>query len=197
MGVYGFFLYTQSVYKGSIFTENTIEPGRYPIAIVFGAGVWHGNEPSPVLYDRLSAAANLYKSGRVRKLLLTGDNRFIHYNEPEVMRKTAIKLGVPDKDLVLDYAGRRSYDSCYRAAHIFNIQNAVLVSQRFHLPRALYLSKAFGIEAVGLAADFQRYPWSSRSAWYIREILATLGAWLNLSLWHPKPILGDKLPIEF
>ncbi len=80
------------------------------VAIVFGAGLTRAGEPTPALYDRVATAADLYRRGVVDKLLLTGDNRFVNYNEPEAMRRTAVKLGVPDGDVVLDYAGRRTYD---------------------------------------------------------------------------------------
>ncbi|MGH9944752.1 MAG: SanA/YdcF family protein [Pyrinomonadaceae bacterium] len=172
------------------------EPPPPAVAIVFGAGLWrNGGGPSPVLYDRVASAAELYRAGRVRKLLLTGDNRFRNYNEPAVMRDTAIGLGVPAADLVLDYAGRRTYDSCYRARHIFGVTRAVLVTQRFHLDRALYLCHALGVESVGLAADRRAYPRGARLWWQAREIPATLSAWGDLNLWRPTPVLGEKIPI--
>ncbi len=111
----------------------------------------------PALYDRVATAVDLYQRGLVNKLLLTGDNRFVNYNEPEAMRRTAVKLGVPDEDLVLDYAGRRTYDSCYRAREIFGVNRAILVTQAFHLDRALYLCDAFGIDSVGVVADRRNY----------------------------------------
>ena len=165
------------------------------VAIVFGAGLWRGGGPSPVLYDRIAAAAELYRSGKVGKLLLTGDNRFHNYNEPAVMRDTALRLGVPAPDIVLDYAGRRTYDSCYRAREIFGVRQAVLVTQAFHLDRALYLCTALGIDSHGLAADRRAYPRRSRFWWQAREIPATFSAWGDLHLWHPTPILGEKMPI--
>ena len=107
-------------------------PSR-PVAIVFGAGLQRDGTPSPVLKDRVSMAARLYFAGKVQKLLLSGDNRFIDYNEPGSMRAFAISLGVPAEDIVLDYAGRRTYDTCYRAKTIFGLQQAILVTQSFHL----------------------------------------------------------------
>ena len=102
-----------------IFTKEGVPAGR--VAIVFGAGLWRDGTPTPVLEDRVRTAANLYFEGKVEKLLMTGDNRFVEYNEPESMRQFAISLGVPDEDIVLDYAGRRTYDSCYRARDIFRL----------------------------------------------------------------------------
>lgn len=166
------------------------------VAIVFGAGLWSGGEtPSPVLHDRITTAVELYRTGRVRKLLLTGDNRFLSYNEPAVMRRTALEMGVPSEDLVLDYAGRRTYDSCYRAREIYDVKRAVLVTQDFHLDRALYLCESLGIDSIGVAADRQSYG-DARNLWNVREILATVGAWSDINLTHPVPILGEKTPIN-
>src|SRR5688572_3809580 len=90
------------------------------VAIVFGAGLLRDGSAGPVLSDRVETAVNLYKAGKVDKLLMSGDNRFVEYNEPEAMRQYALDVGVPDEDIVLDYAGRRTYDTCYRAKYIFN-----------------------------------------------------------------------------
>lgn len=167
-----------------------------PVAIVFGAGLTRSGEPTAVLYDRVAIAAELYQRGLVTKLLLTGDNRFENYNEPEAMRRTAVQLGVPAEDLVLDYAGRRTYDSCYRAREIFGVQRAILVTQAFHLERALYLCEAFGIDSVGVKADRRSYASGAQTAWLVREAIATLGAWIDVNLTRPTPVLGDPLPIE-
>jgi SanA protein len=166
------------------------------IAIVFGAGLTRSGEPTPALYDRVATAVDLYQRGLVNKLLLTGDNRFINYNEPEAMRRTAVKLGVPDDDLVLDYAGRRTYDSCYRAREIFGVNHAILVTQAFHLDRALYLCDTFGIDSVGVVADRRTYTASSQTWWSLREAAATVAAWIDVNVTRPTPVLGDPLPIE-
>ncbi|MGB5035356.1 MAG: ElyC/SanA/YdcF family protein [Blastocatellia bacterium] len=167
------------------------------IALVFGAGLSAGgSRPSIVLYDRVATAVELYHAGRASKLLMSGDNRFVEYNEPEVMRETAVALGVPEKDIVLDYAGRRTYDSCYRAKEIFGVERAVLVTQSFHLDRALYLCNSMGVDAIGVAAD--RHPYADRAHrwWHLREIPAVLSAWFDLNVRHPIPVMGEKLPID-
>jgi SanA protein len=166
------------------------------IAIVFGAGLTRSGEPTAVLYDRVATAVELYQRGLVNKLLLTGDNRFEDYNEPEAMRRTAVQLGVPDGDLVLDYAGRRTYDSCYRAREIFGVNRAILVTQAFHLERALYLCDAFGVDGIGVMADRRNYAGRAQTQWIVREAVATVGAWIDVNVTRPTPVLGDPLPIE-
>lgn len=166
------------------------------VALVPGAGLWSDSSPTPVLYDRVATAADLYRAGVVKKLLMSGDHRFEWYNEPEAMRQLAIRLGVPDEDIVLDYAGRRTYDSCYRARAIFGVERAVVVTQRFHLDRALYLCDALGVQAVGVVADRRVYSSPSRQWWYLRETAALANAWLDIHVLHPQPVLGEKLPIE-
>lgn len=167
------------------------------VAIVFGAGLSSGgSRPSVVLYDRVATAAELYHAGRASKLLMSGDNRFVEYNEPEVMRTTAVGLGVPDKDIVLDYAGRRTYDSCYRAKEIFGVERAVLVTQSFHLDRALYLCNSMGVDAIGVAADRHAYAEGALRWWHAREIPAVLSAWFDLNVRHPVPVMGERLPID-
>ena len=166
------------------------------VALVLGAGLWADGTPTPVLYDRVATAAELYRAGVVKKLLMSGDNRFEWYNEPEEMRQLAIKLGVPDKDVVLDYAGRRTYDSCYRARAIFDVEQVVVVTQRFHLDRALYLCDALGIRSVGVVADRRVYSTPARQWWDVRETAALAGALLDVHVLHPQPVLGEKLPID-
>ncbi|HZH33401.1 MAG TPA: ElyC/SanA/YdcF family protein [Pyrinomonadaceae bacterium] len=173
-------------------------PGEDPprIAIVFGAGVWRNGEPSPVLYDRVLTAVELRRAGRVRKLLMSGDNRVENYNEPQAMKETALKLGVPESDIVLDYAGRNTYDTCFRAKEIFGVERAVLVTQEFHLRRALYLCESFGIESIGITADRRKYETSASQWWAVRENLAVASAWFDLNIRQPTPILGKKESVE-
>jgi SanA protein len=167
-----------------------------PVAIVFGAGLSRDGTPMPVLADRVAAAVDLYKAGKVSKLILTGDNRFPEYNEPEAMRRYAISLGIPEADLVPDFAGRRTYDSCYRARFVFNVKKAILVSQEFHLPRAVYLCDQLGIDAVGVAADRRIYRTASLIQWNLREWAACIFAILETQITHPQPVLGPLEPLE-
>lgn len=165
------------------------------VAIVFGAGLQRDGAPTPVLRDRVAAAAELYFSGKVKKILMSGDNRFVDYNEPGAMAAYAVSLGVPAEDIVLDYAGRRTYDTCYRARQIFGLQEALLVTQRFHLPRALYLCNSLGVQALGVDADRRAYRRRSQLIWHLRETPATLVALWEIHISHPTPVLGDPEPI--
>jgi SanA protein len=165
------------------------------VAIVFGAGLWRNGTATPVLYDRVAAAADLYLRGKVEKLLMSGDNRFIDYNEPAVMREVALSLGVPDEAIVLDYAGRRTYDTCYRAKAIFGVTEAILVTQGFHMPRALYECSRLGVDSVGVTADLRTYRKSSMLYWNMRELLATTAALWDVHVAHPLPVLGKQEPI--
>ncbi|MDX9991064.1 MAG: ElyC/SanA/YdcF family protein [Anaerolineales bacterium] len=169
-------------------------PAR-PLAIVFGAGLTRSGTASPVLRDRIRAAADLYFAGKVEKLLMSGDNSTQFYNEPAAMRQYALELGIPDQAIVLDYAGRRTYDTCYRARHIFGVDQAILVTQGFHLPRALYLCNALGLDGVGVAADNFTYRRVSLLYWNLRELAATVTALMDVHLTRPIPILGEPEPI--
>jgi vancomycin permeability regulator SanA len=170
-------------------TFDNVSPKR--IAIVFGAGLWRDGSPTPVLRDRVTAAADLYFTGKVEKLYFSGDNRYVEYNEPGAMLRYALNLGVPREAVVLDFAGRSTYDTCYRAKYIFGIDEAILVTQNFHLPRALYICHVIGIDVVGVPAD--RSIFSSRSIifWNLREVPATLNALWQVHISHPLPVMGE------
>ncbi|HSF80967.1 MAG TPA: ElyC/SanA/YdcF family protein [Anaerolineales bacterium] len=165
------------------------------VAIVFGAGLWRDGSPTPVLRDRVKTAAELYFSGKIEKILMSGDNSFKNYNEPGAMREYALSLGVPDEAIVLDYAGHRTYDTCYRAREIFQIKEAILVTQKFHLPRAVYLCGTMGIDSVGVPADLREYRQRSLFFWNAREIPATIVALWEAHIAMPTPVLGDPEPI--
>ncbi len=165
------------------------------VAIVFGAGLQQNGSPTPVLQDRIQTAAELYFQGKVEKLLMSGDNRFLNYDEPTAMKNYAVTLGVPKEDIVLDFAGRRTYDTCYRAKAIFGLDAATLVTQEFHLSRALYLCNALGVKSIGVEADQRTYLKRSRLYWNARETLATLTAFINLYITRPLPVLGNFEPI--
>ncbi len=165
------------------------------VAIVFGAGLWQDGSPTPVLKDRVSTAVDLYFAGKVEKLLMSGDNRFVEYNEPGAMKDYAMQLGVPAEDIVLDYAGRRTYDTCYRANYIFGLQEALLITQQFHLARTIYTCNKLGIAGEGVIADKRTYSRKSVFYWNIRELPATMVALLQVHFTHPEPVLGPFEPV--
>lgn len=168
------------LYADSIHTPETA-PAR-PVAIVFGAGLRRDGSPSQVLADRVAAAAALYLQGRVESLLLTGSALSATRDEPAAMRQLAISLGVPEHAIRLDRQGDRTFASCQRAISIFGVSQALLVTQRFHLPRALAICHGLGIQAEGVAADRHAYSRRAQSYWNLREIPATLAAVLETYL---------------
>lgn len=176
--------------QSRIFTMENVPAKR--IAIVFGAGLSRNGNPSPELSDRVATAADLYRAGKVDKLLMSGDNRYLNYNEPGSMRRYAMQLGVPAQAIVQDYAGRRTYDTCYRAGHIFGVQEAVLVTQSYHLPRALYTCNNMGVQAIGVIANRTDSPYILGN---VRELPATLGALWEVNVSHPLPVLGNPEPV--
>ena len=176
-----------------VYTVADVPPER--VAIVFGAGLWRDGSPTPVLRDRVATAAELYFTGKVEKILMSGDNQVITYNEPAAMRQYALELGVPAGAIVLDYAGRRTYDTCYRARDIFGLDAAILITQEFHLPRALYICNRLGVDSTGVEADLRVYGQRSVLYWNMRELGATIGALWDVHVRHPIPVLGESEPI--
>jgi vancomycin permeability regulator SanA len=164
-----------------------------PVGIVFGAGAPQGH-PSPMLVGRLELGASLYRAGKVQVLLVTGDNSRSHYNEPLVMRDYLVGAGVPRDRIVLDYAGFDTWDSCVRAKKIFGVDRAILITQRFHLPRALTLCRSVGIDAWGVGDDSRPYAPIATAASYLRELPAALKGVFDLAV-HPGPrFLGPREP---
>lgn len=176
------------------FKVDDVPPAR--VVIIFGAGLLRDGSASPVLRDRVETAVQLYQQGKVNKLLMSGDNSVIEHNEPEAMRQYALASGIPDDDIVLDYAGRRTYDSCYRARAIFQVDSAILVTQSFHLPRALFLCNWFGVESVGVESNNNYFRKVSRFYWNTRELFATAQAVWDVYVIKPVPVLGEPEPID-
>ena len=188
--------HVHSVSDAKMQTSMTEIPVESPprVAIVFGARVWAGGEASPVLYDRVLTAVELYRAGRVKKLLMSGDNPTQNYDEPTAMKKTAMELGVPEQDIVLDFAGRRTFDTCYRAKEIFEVKKAILVTQEFHQARALYLCNNLGVDSVGITANRRQYV--AEGHWAFREFFSVASAWFEMNFMKFEPIGGEKEPIE-
>ncbi|MCX5583052.1 SanA/YdcF family protein [Streptomyces erythrochromogenes] len=172
--------------------RTTADVPRTSVAVVFGAGLFGNGEPSIFLASRLDAAAKLYREGRVKVVLVTGDNSTDHYDEPHAMRQYLTHRGVPDARIVSDYAGFDTWDSCVRAKEIFGVDRAILVSQGFHIRRAVALCQEAGIESYGVrAADHQDAVWYYSAT---RELFAAHKAALDAALEPDPQFLGPKEP---
>lgn len=159
------------------------------VALVLGCKVNSNGSPCTPLKDRLDKAIELYRGGKVEKLLMPGDDRFTHYNEPQRMRDYAVAHGIPDRDIAMDFAGRRTYDSMYRARHIWGLSRLTIVTQRFHLPRSVFLAHHLGINAYGIPAD---RPNHTNPRVIAREYFACLGAIYDTYLHKPRPVMGKR-----
>ncbi|MEE4544411.1 ElyC/SanA/YdcF family protein [Streptomyces sp. V4-01] len=162
-----------------------------PVAVVFGAGLYDGR-PSPYLAHRLDAAVRLYRAGKVKVVLVSGDNSRASYDEPDAMRGYLTRHGVPRAKVVVDYAGFDTWDSCSRAKRIFGVDRAVLVSQGFHIRRALALCAAAGIDAYGVGVDEVH-----DATWYAggaREVLAAGKALVDVAVRPDPRFLGRREP---
>lgn len=172
--------YVELRYAGRI--VDLADAPEAPVALVFGAGLSR-SEPSPVLAERLDMAIALYRQGKVGKLLVSGDSSDGYHVETTVMRRYAVEQGVPPADVLEDHLGLSTYDSCLRAHRVFKLRRALLVTQRFHLSRALFIANSIGLDAHGVAAD----PGARRSSPYVvRELLSRPLA-LGMVIFRPDP----------
>jgi vancomycin permeability regulator SanA len=165
------------------------------IAIVFGAGIKRNNKPSDILADRIKVAVDLYDNKKVKKILMSGDNSTIDHNESFVMKEYAVSLGVSEDDIILDFAGFNTYSTCVRAKEIFNISDAILVTQDYHLNRALYLCNKVGVNSVGVDSDLRSYILQFKFSF--REIFAFIDSWFNINFFKRAVILGDPIKIHY
>lgn len=161
------------------------------VAIIFGGGMKDDGTQSIFQADRVERGVELYKTGQVKKLIMTGDDGGNHDNEVAVMKLAAIKLGVPKDDIIMDPHGYRTYESCYRARAVYGVTSTIVVSQAFHVPRMLYLCRGMGISAVGVSADLREYGWPDTRI-QLREVLARVKAWWQLEVTKPQPRSLEK-----
>ena len=160
--------------------------------IVLGAGVW-GENPSPMLEDRLLEGIKLYENNVAPKIIMTGDHGREEYDEVNVMKKFAMDKGVPSGDIFMDHAGFSTYESLYRAKEIFEADKVVIVTQEYHLYRALHIANELGIEAYGVASDPRQYVGAAYRE--IREILARNKDFVQC-VFKPEPTyLGEVIPV--
>ena len=178
--------------------SNTFDVASVPVAqvaLVPGAGITADGRPTLALRDRIDGAIELYRAGKVQKILMSGDNSTIYYNEPGAMANYAIQQGIPESDIVLDYAGRRTYDTCYRAKEIFGLESVIITTQKYHLPRMVFLCEQLGLNTAGIPVEESNYLLNRYMLWNVREVLATLAAYLDIYILKPEPILGPQDPI--
>ena len=172
-------------------TCKSIEP---QCILVLGCAVWADNEPSPMLKDRLDTAIALYKAGVAPKLLLSGDNSIVEYSEPDCMLQYTLAQGVPPEDIFLDFAGFSTYESVYRAHAVFKADRLIVVTQKYHLFRALKACDALGIRARGVASNQQKY--AGRYYREAREVLARDKDFFKGIVKAKPTFLGDEIPID-
>ncbi len=180
----------QAQTKDKIYDVNNA-PSR-PVAVVYGAAIFGGNRLSSILRDRMDTAIKLYEDGVVAEILLSGDRRDEGYDEPRAMAEYARSRGVPINDIIIDQGGKRTYDTCYRARYAFNFESAILVTQKFHLPRALFTCNQLGLNSIGVDADRRSY---RGEKWYnFRETAATIIALYDIIRQNP-PTISIILPV--
>lgn len=173
---------------------NLLEWPRPRVAVVFGASVFGNGELSPVLEDRVDTAIELYRAKQIDRILVSGDNRHPSYNEPKAMQEYLISHAVDKKDVIVDYAGRSTYETCKRAKEVFGLQRAVLVTQSFHLSRALYLANELGLDAVGVPGDIKLK--SEVGYQGLREWAAEVKAYFEVHVSSPQAVAGDRIEIK-
>lgn len=192
--VFGPNLLVKARTAGRIYPDaKSLPKGQYDCILVLGAGVEADGSPSHMLEDRLLRGIELYHQGAAPKLLMSGDHGTVEYDEVNTMKQFAIAHGVPSEDIFMDHAGFSTYESMYRAKEIFGCERILVVTQQYHLYRALFLADSFGMENAGVSADLRSY-WG-QTVRYIREILARDKDVLY-ALVKPLPTwLGDPIDI--
>ena len=161
--------------------------------LVLGCAVWDNGQPSHMLGDRLQRSLELYEKGAANKLLMSGDHGQDSYDEVNVMKSFAVGSGVPAENVFMDHAGFSTYESMYRAKEIFQADKIIIVSQEYHLYRAIYIARQLGIEAYGVSADYRSYV--GQGARDFREVLARAKDWVGC-IFKPEPTyLGETIPI--
>jgi len=191
--VFGINAYVKKRGGALILTPEAAQSKKADCILVLGCLVKNSGEPSHMLEDRLKRAVELYHAGVAPKLLMSGDHGRKDYNEVEAMKQYAIEQGVPSEDVFMDHAGFSTYDSCYRAKEIFKVEKIIIVTQEYHLYRALYIADCIEMEAYGVNADYRTY--FNQSMRDAREVLARVKDFLYV-LFRPEPTyLGEAIPI--
>ena len=187
-------VYMVKTTEKSIFTADTFKNDeKADCILILGAGV-KDSKPKPMLRDRLLTGIELYKSGAAEKIIMSGDHGRADYDEVNVMRAFALEQGARAEDIFLDHAGFSTYDSVYRAKHIFGADYIIIVSQKYHLYRALYIAESLGIKAAGVSADLN--PYGGQLKRDIREIIARDKDFFKCIIKPEAQIMGDKIPLD-
>lgn len=177
-----------------IYQEQNDIPEKYDVALVLWAQViW--TRLSPILQDRVDTAISLYKNGKIKKILVSWDNWKKYYDEVSAMKLYLLKNWVASKDIYLDYAGFDTRDSIYRARDIFLAQNIIIVSQNFHLPRAVVIARFLGLDAIWISADKHQYKDENKNNF--REIFARLKASYEMLINKKPTFLWEKIPLSW
>ncbi|MDD3169289.1 MAG: ElyC/SanA/YdcF family protein [Eubacteriales bacterium] len=162
--------------------------------LVLGAGLKSDGTPNHMLQDRLDKGIALYKSGAAPKLLLSGDNGQIEYDEVNAMKEYALNAGIPSENIFMDHAGFSTYESMYRAREIFLVEKAIIITQRYHQYRALYTARGFGIEGYGVVPEAGTYPGQNYRE--LRELLARNKDFFKMMVKPEPAYLGNTIPIN-
>ena len=170
--------------RGRIYFDPNLVPAR-EVAIVLGTSPKFRNGPNPFFESRMDAAAELWKRGKVRHFIVSGDNGRRTYDEPTAMRDALVERGVPAAAVTLDYAGFRTLDTMARGFTVFGQRKITVVTDDFHLPRALFLAEAHGMDAVGFGGKPIPLRWSKKTR--TREVASRIAAWLDVHLLRTKP----------
>lgn len=187
-------VYMVKATEKNIFTADTFKNDeKADCILILGAGVKDG-KPKPMLRDRLLTGIELYKSGAAKKIIMSGDHGRADYDEVNVMRDFALEQGVSAEDIFLDHAGFSTYDSVYRAKNIFGAENIIIVSQKYHLYRTLYIAKKLDVKAAGVSADLNTYGGQLKRD--IREIIARDKDFFKCIVKPEAEIMGDKIPLD-
>lgn len=187
-------VYMVKATEKNIFTADTFKNDeKADCILILGAGV-KDDKPKPMLRDRLLTGIELYKSGAAEKIIMSGDRGRADYDEVNVMRAFALEQGVRAEDIFLDHAGFSTYDSVYRAKNIFGAENIIIVSQKYHLYRALYISEKLDVKAAGVSANLNTYGGQLKRD--IREIIARDKDFFKCIVKPEAEIMGDKIPLD-
>lgn len=191
--VFGINQYVKATTKKQIIKDKDYSSlNEIDCVVILGAGIW-GDKPSPMLEDRLLEGINLYKTGVVDKILVTGDHGTNGYDEVSVMKKYIMEHGIPSEDIFMDHAGFSTYESIYRAKAIFDVDNAIIVTQEYHLYRALYIANELGINVLGAPSDPRQY--AGQAYRELREILARNKDFVQCIFKCKPTYLGEMIPV--